>query len=135
MKETVFFKEHQANLHKYPRLISIITIMSEYTSIKEEVLKKLDAHILEIRERFGLDTLAVFGSVSRGEDTENSDIDILYSYQEGTEYGMFHTVNLIDYLENLFGRKVDLMPIKYMKQSIRPYIEQDIIFIQNEVLA
>ena len=109
--------------------------MSEYTSIKEEVLKKLDAHILEIRERFGIDTLAVFGSVSRGEDTENSDIDILYSYQEGTEYGMFHTVNLIDYLENLFGRKVDLMPIKYMKQSIRPYVEQDIIFIQNEVLA
>ncbi|MBQ2771771.1 MAG: nucleotidyltransferase family protein [Methanocorpusculum sp.] len=110
-------------------------MMPAYVSIKEDVLTKLETHIVEIRERFGVDTLAVFGSVSRGEDTADSDIDILYSYREGTEYGMFHTVNLIDYLENLFGRKVDLMPIKYMKPSIRPYIEQDVIFIQNEVMA
>ena len=86
-------------------------------------------------EKHGINKAILFGSVAKGTSTKNSDIDILYSYQEGTEYGMFHTVNLIDYLENLFGRKVDLMPIKYLKPSIRPYIEQDIIFIRNEVLA
>ena len=104
--------------------------MPAYVSIKEDVLTKLETHIVEIRERFGVDTLAVFGSVSRGEDTADSDIDILYSYREGTEYGMFHTVNLIDYLENLFGRSVDLVSPQYLKPRVRPYVMQEVIFCE-----
>jgi predicted nucleotidyltransferase len=51
--------------------------MSEYVSIKNEVVKKLEEHLPEIRERFGIEMLGVFGSVSRGEDKPDSDIDIL----------------------------------------------------------
>lgn len=54
--------------------------MSEYVSIKEEVLSTLKAHFPEIREWFGIETLGVFGSVSRGEDTTESDVDILTGF-------------------------------------------------------
>lgn len=54
--------------------------MAEYQSIKSDVLSKLEAHLPEIRERFGIETLGLFGSVSRGEDTSDSDVDILYRF-------------------------------------------------------
>ena len=53
--------------------------MSEYVSIKEEVLHKLDVNIPEIRNRFNIETLSLFGSVARGEDTPASDIDLAYT--------------------------------------------------------
>lgn len=58
--------------------------MPEYTSIKEDVLKKLEANLPEMRERFGIETIGIFGSVSRGEDTPRSDIDILYKFSNNT---------------------------------------------------
>lgn len=58
--------------------------MPEYTSIKEDVLKKLEANLPEMRERFGIETIGIFGSVSRGEDTPRSDIDSLYKFSNNT---------------------------------------------------
>lgn len=58
--------------------------MPEYTSIKEDVLKKLEANLPEMRERFGIETIGIFGSVSRGEDTPRSAIDILYKFSNNT---------------------------------------------------
>ena len=61
----------------------LITAMPEYVSIRDDVVKKLEEHLPEIRERFGIETLGLFGSVSRGEDTAESDIDILYRFKPG----------------------------------------------------
>ncbi|MDO5845660.1 MAG: nucleotidyltransferase family protein [Methanocorpusculum sp.] len=103
--------------------------MPEYTSIKEEVIKKLRENIPEIRERFEIETIGIFGSVARGEDTPDSDVDVAYTYQEKRQCGMFRTVELIDYLENLFGRKVDLVSITWMKPYLRAYVEPDMILV------
>ncbi|MCZ0861362.1 nucleotidyltransferase domain-containing protein [Methanocorpusculum sp. MG] len=100
--------------------------MSEYVSTKEEVLRKFDAHLPQIRERFGVETLGIFDSVSQGEDTPESDVDVLYAFRSGglplREFFAFKR-----YLEELFGRTVDLVPIKWMDPLLRPYIEQDMI--------
>jgi len=82
--------------------------MSEYVSIKEEVLQKLEANMPEIRERFGIQSLKLFGSVARGEDTVNSDIDLLYVFRDG--YATYDNLfNLSEYLENLLGREIELV--------------------------
>ena len=52
--------------------------MQEYQSIKEDALKKLAENLSEMQERFEIETIGIFGSVSRGEDTQDSDIDVLY---------------------------------------------------------
>ena len=66
---------------------------------------------------------AVFGSVSRGEENEYSDIDMLYTPLEGAS--LISLVELQESLEKLFGRKVDLCSRDYIMPEFEPYIEQD----------
>lgn len=95
--------------------------MSEYTSIKKDVLTRLEILLPELRERFGIETIGIFGSVARGEDTPESDVDVLYCFQKGRG-GMFDLVGLHDYLVSVFQRPVDLVSVKY----ISPYIVQNV---------
>lgn len=105
--------------------------MIEYQSIKDDVLRKLEEHMPVIRERFGIETIGIFGSVSRGEDTKDSDIDILYKYSTPL-VTLNQLMGLKEYLEDLFGREVDLVGLKWIEPSIRPYIEADMILFGME---
>ena len=100
--------------------------MTEYTSIKDDVLKKISENMPEIYERFGVETLGIFGSVSRGEDTPDSDIDVLYQFAEGRGR-LRDYAGAIEYLETLFGRNIDFVSIKWMSKAFRECIENDII--------
>ena len=100
--------------------------MSGYTSIREDVLKKLQHHLPEIQQQFGIETLGIFGSVARGEDGPESDIDILYTFRSGIK--TYHALlDLADYLEALLGRHVDLISAEWLSPHLRPYVESDLI--------
>ena len=100
--------------------------MTEYQSIKPQVLALLEKHMPEIRERFGIETLGIFGSVARGEDTPESDVDILYLFQENS--GSMNTIiPLMHYLENLFGRQVDLVSLNFISPLIETQVKADAI--------
>ena len=59
-------------------------------------------------EKFGVIEIAVFGSYARGEQRKDSDVDIIVDFKEG--YKTFDNyMNLKFYLEELFGKKVDLV--------------------------
>ena len=108
--------------------------MAEYQSIKSDVLSKLEAHLPEIRERFGIETLGLFGSVSRGEDTSDSDVDILYRF--GTDVVRLRQfMGLKYYLEELFERNVDLVGIDWIEPSIDPYVKEEMILFSSEAAA
>ncbi|RBQ24552.1 MAG: hypothetical protein ALMCE001_12480 [Methanocorpusculum sp. MCE] len=96
--------------------------MTEYQCIKEDVLAKLEVHMPELSNRFGIETIGIFGSVSRGEDNPESDVDVLYTFRPG-ESTLANLVSLGTYLEELFGRKVDLIA----ERSLSPYIRSDVI--------
>ncbi|MDE6479381.1 MAG: nucleotidyltransferase family protein [Muribaculaceae bacterium] len=51
----------------------------------------------------------IFGSYARGEETSESDIDILVRYSKDTCLGLFGIAELIEKLESLLGKKVDLV--------------------------
>jgi len=104
--------------------------MTEYVSIREEVLRKLQAHMPEIRERFGIETLGIFGSVARGEDTPESDVDVLYRFQED-KGSMSTVVPLMYYLQELFGRKVDLISFDYISPLIENAVHADTIVVSG----
>ena len=82
----------------------------------------------EIRTRFGIDTLQLFGSVSRGEDTPLSDIDLLYTFQPGA-LSLEHVAGLEDYLEDLFERKVDLVSRKWINPYFRDTVLREAISV------
>ena len=108
--------------------------MDEYVSIKEEVLRKLSENLAEIQERFGIETLGIFGSVSRGEDTDASDVDVLYRFRKGRG-GMHDMAGLYEYLKELFGREVDVISFDYISPLIEEKVRADSIIISNGIPA
>ena len=71
-------------------------------------------------KNYGVCELGVFGSFARGEQGPNSDVDVLVDLQRETfrDY-----MGLLNFLESLFGRKVDLV----MKDTIKPIIRERIL--------
>lgn len=97
-----------------------------YTTIRSAVLATLEQELPCIRETYGVAEIGIFGSVSRGEDTAESDIDILYTFQPG-KATLANLTGLHDHLEQTFGRKIDLVSRKWISPILRPIIEQDAI--------
>ena len=71
-----------------------------------EILSILARHKPELRGRFGVRELAIFGSYARGEATPVSDVDILVALERPLGWEI---VDLRDYLEALLGLPVDLL--------------------------
>ena len=71
-------------------------------------------------------SMAIFGSFSRKEENELSDIDILVEFNDkiGVRF-----IDLANELEKLFGLKVDLVSKNGIKQGYLQYIEQDLIYV------
>ena len=97
--------------------------MKTLSEIKE-ILRK---HKKELKEKYKVKSIAIFGSYARGEQTEKSDIDIMVEFYEPIGLKI---VDLKDYLESILNVKVDLIT----KNSIHnPYvkksIEEDLIYI------
>ena len=76
----------------------------------------------EVCERYGVASLEVFGSVARGEDRLDSDVDLLYVLRPGARLG-FRLFDLEDELAALFGRPVDLVA----RKSINKYIREQVL--------
>ncbi len=62
---------------------------------------------------------AVFGSFARGEETEQSDLDLLIDAEGLT---LFDVLRMEEELENLTGRKIDLIEFRAVKPSLQQYI-------------
>ena len=85
----------------------------------------LRGHIQDIKSGFAVKRIGIYGSFSRGEEKESSDIDILVEFEKPT---FRNFMNLSFYLEDLFGRKADLVTVKGLHPRIRPYVEKDVIW-------
>jgi predicted nucleotidyltransferase len=90
-----------------------------------EVLEVLRRHKEELSRRFGVSHLAVFGSTVRGEATDESDVDILVSFEGPATSERYFGV--LFYLEDLVGRPVDLVTDRALRPELRPYIEREAI--------
>ena len=75
--------------------------------------------------------IGIFGSSARGDNTENSDIDVLYQLKNAV--GLFSIVRMKDSLEEKLNKKVDLVSEKYIHPELKPYIMNDLkIIYSNE---
>ena len=71
----------------------------------------------------------IFGSYARGEETPESDVDILVRYTKDTCLGLFGIVKLIEKLENLLGKKVDLVEEDTLYPRVAKYVNSEKIQI------
>jgi len=94
---------------------------------KEDIIRCLAGHLEEIKERFDVKELSIFGSVARDEALDNSDIDVLVDFEGKATFDRF--MGLKFYLEDLLDLRVDLVTRKALRQRLRPIIEREAIHV------
>lgn len=80
-----------------------------------------------LMERYGVTSLALFGSVSRNAARSDSDIDILVAFDGPATSERYFGVQF--YLEDLFDRSVDLVTERALRTELRPVIEREAIHV------
>lgn len=90
------------------------------TEINRQLIKLFETHKDEIKKKFSVESLAIFGSVLKGTQNPGSDIDILVKYKKTP--GLFGFIDLKRYLEAIVGRPVDLVTENALKKQLRSEI-------------
>lgn len=88
-----------------------------------KMLKKLTPIL---KKEFKVSRIGFFGSFVRNEQNKNSDIDIIVEFSEPIGLKFFE---LLEFLEEIMKKKVDLVSMDGMSPYIRPYIERGVIFV------
>jgi len=96
---------------------------------RDEILKTLRAHRDELRERFGVKSLAVFGSVARGEAGPESDVDIVVEFDPQAHVGLFKMVELKEFLERLLGCPVDVVTLDGLRPWMRNRVRREAVHV------
>ena len=89
----------------------------------QDVLKVLARSKEELKKRYGVNTLALFGSAARGTAGQGSDIDVLVGFDGPATSERYFGVQF--YLEDLLGKSVDLVTERALRPELKPYIERD----------
>ncbi|MCY3783324.1 MAG: nucleotidyltransferase family protein [Chloroflexi bacterium] len=92
---------------------------------KEETLELLREHKPVLVEQFGVTSLALFGSTVRDQAEDDSDIDILVSFDGPADWRRYFGTQF--YIEDLLGRPVDLVTDKALRRELRPYVEAEAV--------
>ena len=82
-----------------------------------------------IFSNYGITRAYLFGSYSLGSQNENSDIDILFDYDQSRKFSLFDMEEVRLRLEKLFGKKVDFVPSKGVKSIIHTDIQNNLVKI------
>lgn len=93
---------------------------------RDDILEKLAASRPEL-DQFHVESLSVFGSVARGEASDDSDVDVLVEFEPEAVVGMFEFVRLQRYLSELLGRRVDLATPDALHKALRDGILSEAI--------
>lgn len=80
-----------------------------------------------LKEKYGIEELAVFGSYARGEESENSDIDLAITKIKEKNY--FKRAQATYFLENHFKKKIDLGYFDSMRNILQSKIKQEMIYV------
>lgn len=85
-----------------------------------EILQQKREEILSLAAQHGASNVRVFGSVARGEEQENSDVDFLVDME--SDRSLLDRIGLIQDLEDLLGKKVDVATVSGLRDYFRERI-------------
>lgn len=92
-----------------------------------KTLKELKSTLQELKpllkDQFKVETIGIFGSYSRAEQSKKSDVDILVTYFKDTRVGFFKFLELEEFLTMKLGVKVDLVT----KDALKPMLKERIL--------
>lgn len=95
----------------------------------EEIKEILEVHKEELRRRYGIKEIGIFGSYVRGEERKDSDLDLLAEFEEGAKIGLLEFIKVENHLSDLLGVKVELVEKSALKQRIGRHILKEVIYL------
>ena len=98
--------------------------MSE--NIRQEILDLLSITKPELESRYKVQRIALFGSYARGDQSPNSDVDILVEVDPSVGLGF---VDLAERIEEVLGLPVELVSHRAVKPNKMKSVEQDLIYV------
>ena len=93
----------------------------------EEIQKIFLAHKKELKNKYRVKKLGIFGSFARGEQGKKSDVDVLVEFDGKPD--IFLLIDLEDYLKNLIDIKVDMVRKGTIRKELRERIEKEAMYI------
>jgi predicted nucleotidyltransferase len=94
---------------------------------RQAIPDRLYAEAPALREKGRRRSLAVFGSMARGDDHEGSDVDVLVRFPVEAEFDRFMGLTLD--LEDMFNRRVDLGTPEALRREMRAAFERNLIHV------
>jgi predicted nucleotidyltransferase len=91
----------------------------------DDIKKQLQALKPTLKKRFKVETIDIFGSYARGEQTDKSDFDILLTYSEGAD--LLLVSGLRQYLKRKLHMKVDIISKNYLNPIIKDQVLEEAI--------
>ncbi|MBI3599343.1 MAG: nucleotidyltransferase family protein [Nitrospinae bacterium] len=80
-----------------------------------------------IKKKYGVRKIGIFGSFARGEEKESSDIDVLVNFEEGSKT-FDNFMELKFFLEDLFGKRVDLVTVEALRPQLKEVILGEVTY-------
>jgi predicted nucleotidyltransferase len=94
---------------------------------REHVLRVLEANISEMKLRFEVQSLRIFGSVARDDANAKSDVDVLVDFGGPPTFDRY--MDLKFYLEDLLETRVDLVTESGLRDRVRPHVEKEAVSV------
>jgi len=94
---------------------------------REQIVAALQQHRAEMAARYAVESVALFGSASRGELRQGSDVDVLVTFTGGATFDRYF--GLKRYLEALLHCPVDLATPNSLRPRLRRSIEGDLLYV------
>jgi len=99
----------------------------DYGMTRHEALDLIKRHKSHLADQYGVEDIAVFGSVARDQASEVSDIDVLVRFDGPATSRRYFGVQF--YLEDLLQCSVDLVTDKALRPELRPRIEREALHV------
>lgn len=98
---------------------------------REEILSYLKNHRDFLSEKYSLECIALIGSISRNEYSEESDVDLVVRFRPGTLRIHRLKQQLRSNLEEVFGRPVQIISEKYLRPYYREEILREAVYVED----
>ncbi len=96
----------------------------------ENITKILRNEMSFLKNTYNITRLGIFGSWVRNEQTQNSDVDILFDYDNEYPLSIFNIIDIKEYLSQKLNQNVDLIPFNSLKkENIKKNILNEVRFL------
>lgn len=93
---------------------------------RKQIIELLQQHQHDLKQ-YGVRSVAIFGSAARDQIGPTSDVDVLVEFEGPTTFDQYMDTKF--YLEDLFGRSVDLVTRRALKPQLLPEVERELLYV------